>query len=346
MNSSKGEGDGEDMTSPVQGRGLLLITAVMFCAQSLQSEPATEGLEIFINRNFARKPIPQWNGGYLLGYELYPLSAPPVFAYDRNGTKLFERSLVLEGAHEVFLRSTAASRDGRFAFSGTAVSAAGARVGFIAFLGKVGRLIQVVRPERFYPQHSCFTADGTLWVAGTVGSDKNRVEEDHNVLRAYSSHGTLKFSLLPRSSFAPVSRDRGESPHPAVDGRTLSALATNDKVVVFLAAAFQELISVSLDGKVLLRTPTELPSYDFITGLAVGPDGQALISSEKHASSESTKEAEFAFYRFNPLNGSWIELYSRPTRESGVPKAISLVDGNQMLVKIDEDRFRWMSRLP
>ena len=176
--------------------------------------------------------------------------------------------------------------------------------------------------------------------------DKNRVEEDHNILRAYSSEGKLKFSLLPRSGFAPVSGDPVESSHPAVDGRTVSALATNDKVVVFLAAAFQEVISVSLDGKVLLRTPTELPSYNFITGLAVGPDGRPLISTEKHASGNSTKEAESAFYRLDPSNGSWMKLYSRPTRERGLPKAISSVEGNQMLVKIDEDRFQWKSRLP
>ena len=59
------------MTSLARGRELLLITAIMFCPQSLLSEPAAEGQEIFISRNFARKPIPQWHSGYLLGYELY-----------------------------------------------------------------------------------------------------------------------------------------------------------------------------------------------------------------------------------------------------------------------------------
>jgi len=326
-------------------RGLLLIIVVA-CAQSLRSEPATEGLEISIQRNFARKPIPRWNGEYLLGYELYPLAAPPVFVYDRRGAKVFETSLALEGANEVFVRSTAASRDGKFAFLGTAVSITGARVGFVAFLDPAGRLINVVRPDKFYPQHSCFAPDGTLWVAGTVGREKGRAEEDHNILRAYSSEGKLKFSLLPRSSFAAASLDQLESPHPAVDGRTLSALAANDKVVVFLSAAFQEIISVTLDGKVILRRATELPSYDFITGFAVGTDGRTVISSEKQTINHNTKEGEFAFHRFDPLTGSWGKLYSRPMRERGLPRAIALIEGDQMLVKIDEDRFRWVNRLP
>ncbi len=272
----------------------------------------------------------------MLGYERDPLSAPPVFAYDRTGMKLFETPLAIEGAQEVFIKSAAASRDGRFSFSGTAVSGTGARAGFIAFLDAKGRLMHIVRPDSFYPQHSCFTADGTLWVAGTAGKDRNRAEEDHNILRAYSHEGKLKFSLLPRSSFAAVSRDPIESPHPAVDGRTLSALAANDKVVVFLAAAFQEIVRVSIDGKVLLRTPTEFPSFDFITGFAVGPDGRALIS---------TQTTEFAFHRFDPSSG-WTKVYSHPMRDRSLPKAIAAIEGDQMLVKLEEDRFRWMSRLP
>lgn len=334
------------MKSLMQGTELLLITAAIICAQSLWSEPVIEGSEIFINRDFTRKPIPQWKGGYLLGFELHPTAAPPVFAYDRSGKKLFESSLALEGANDVYVRAMAASRDGKFAVSGTAVSAMGARAGFIAFLDEAGRLVRIVRPERFYPQHLCFTADGTLWAAGQVRSDRDRPVEDHDILRAYSTEGKLKFSLLPRSGFAPESRDQEQSRHPAVDGRTLSALATNDRMVVFLTAGFQEMISVSLDGKVLLRTPTELPSDYYITGLAVGPDGRALISCERRSVSNSTKEGEFAFHRFDLFSGSWTKLYSRPTRERGLPQALALMDGDQMLVRIAADRFRWMSRLP
>ena len=227
------------MTLLVKSRELLLITVVVLGSQSLRAQaPATEGQEIFINRDFGRKPTPRWSNGYLLGFELDPPSAPPAFAYDRNGTRLFERPLSLEGVREVFPRSTAATRDGQFAVAGTAVALTGARVGFIAFVDRAGRLTHVVRPEKFYPQHLCFTSDGTLWAAGTVGND-GRGEEAHNVLRAYTSERVLKFSLLPRSSFAPTSRSPVENPHPAVDGRILSALATNDTVLVFVAAEFQ-----------------------------------------------------------------------------------------------------------
>lgn len=336
------------MKALTEGReGVLLLFAALavLCTQPLWCEPATEGSEIIIGRSFSRKPIPQWKGGYLVGFELHPVSSPPVFAYDRSGQKLFETSLALDGAHEVWVRSMAASRDGRFALSGMAISPSGVRAAFIAFLDQTGRLIRVNRLERFFARHLCFIADGTLWAAGSAGSVDNRGEEDHHVLRAYSVEGNLKLSLLPRSSFAPVSDDLALNPHPAADGKTISQLTANDKVVVFMTAGFREMIGISPDGQVLFRTRTGKPaSCDFITGFAVGPDGRVLISCEARVGAAS--QADFAFHRFDPSSGSWTRLYSRSARERGLPKSIALIDGDQMLIKIEEDRFRWMSRLP
>lgn len=131
---------------------------------------------------------------------------PTVFAYNRQGNKRFERPLALDAAHELFIRSVAASGDGRFAYGGTTVASTGERLGFIAFLDGQGRSLQILRLPRFYPQHLCITADRTLWVAGTRDSDRYRPEEHHDVLRAYSGDGTLKFSQLAHSSFAAESR--------------------------------------------------------------------------------------------------------------------------------------------
>lgn len=139
-----------------------LITAAITCALPLCPAPAPEGTEILIARDFARKPVPQWTNGYLLGFELHPVYAPTVFAYNRQGNKVFERALALQGAQEVFVRSTAASRDGRFAYGGTAVASTGERSGFITFLDGQGQSVRILWLPRFYPQHLCITADRTL----------------------------------------------------------------------------------------------------------------------------------------------------------------------------------------
>lgn len=52
------------------------------------------------------------------------------------------------------------------------------------------------------------------------------------------------------------------------------------------------------------------------------------------------------FIAFDPITGSRTKLCSRPTREKGLPKAIELSEGNQLLVTMAADRFQWISRLP
>lgn len=304
-------------------------------------QPATEGSEILIDRNFSLKPIPQWKSGYFLGYERDPVSSPPVFAYDRSGQKLFETPLALDGAQEVYVKSMAVSRDGLFAFSGLAVNWSGARVPFLAFLDQAGRLVRVNRPEGFFPRHLCFTEDGTLWAAGL-----DPREVDHAVLRGYSPDGKLKFSLLPKSSFRAASADRALDTDPAADSNTISQLATNNKIVVFLTAGFRELIGIYPDGQVGFRKPMDKPSgCDFINGFAVAPDGRFLISCEERGDSAGGG-AGFSFHQFDVGNGSWVRLYGRSVGQTGLPQSIGFIEGDQMLITLAPGRFRWMSRLP
>ena len=135
-----------------------------FLFHPISSLPAQTSVgEIVINRStFA--PIPRWQNQYLLGSEFEPSSSPPIFAYDVNGGKVFERQLTIDGAVRVYVKSMAASRDGRFAATG--VADLDTRTPFIAFLDRSGRIIRLVRPDHFYSNHLCFTSDGNLWAAG------------------------------------------------------------------------------------------------------------------------------------------------------------------------------------
>src|SRR5438270_54947 len=84
---------------------------------------------------------------YRLGYELEPFSSPPIFAYDVNGSKVFETRLSIAGALELYIKSMAASRDGgRFAASGLAVNL-NTRTPFIAFLDRTGQVTRLIRPD-------------------------------------------------------------------------------------------------------------------------------------------------------------------------------------------------------
>jgi len=285
--------------------------------------------------------VPWWHDQYLLGYELEPFSSPPIFAYDVNGSKVFETRLSIAGALEVYIKSMAASRDGgRFAASGLAVNL-NTRTPFIAFLDRTGQVTRLIRPDHFYGQHVCFTRDGNLWVAGHAVPFGP--EPEYDILRVYAPDGTLKASYLPRTSFAPGSPDRTMYPTPSVDGGVLwRQLAANDNLVVFLTVGYRQMVGLSLDGRVLFRTKVDLQDRrGSVTGLAVAPDGRVYLSSQEPVPGDPRTVAT-VFDRFDPASGQWSTIYRRATRERGLPRGVSMFDHERMLVELQAGRYAWV----
>ena len=319
-------------------RALWVLAPFLF--HPISSLPAqTSAGEIVINRSsFA--PIPRWQNQYLVGSEFQPSSSPPIFAYEINGGKVFERQLTLDGAHQVYVKSMAASRDGRFAATGLAVNL-DTRTPYIAFLDRSGQVTRLVRPDHFYPNHLCFTSDGNLWAAGHVGP--RSPEPEYDVLRVYGPDGAIKATHLPRKSFASVSQDLAMYPAPAADGGAAiwPQLAANDNSVVFLTIGYQQMVGLSLDGRELFRTKVELAERGMVTGFAVAPDGRVYLSSQEPVAGDP-KTYEYVFHMFDPANGKWSAIYRRTSKERGLPRAVAMFDHERMLVDFRAGEYAWV----
>jgi hypothetical protein len=318
--------------------------AVIWIPLASGQSPAPAGTEVIISRDFVHQPLPKWENGFLVGFGLEPPSAPPVYAYDRAGDRLFEAPLAIAGASRVRLRSMAASRDGRFAFSGLAENQPGTAAPFIAFLDRAGRITRLIRPEGGSARHLCFAPDGTLWAAmSLLGARRDEPAPEHDLLRAYSPGGELKLSLLPRSTFAAFSEGEDGHPHPALDSRFMpSQLAAGESGIAFISPGYKQLVRLSPDGKLISRTPIERPAPQaLITGFALGPDGEVYLSTQAPAGENGT---DFGFYRWDEGAGAWARVYSRPSGETGRPTAVAMIERNAMLVTIAEGRYRWAAR--
>lgn len=327
------------------GRGSCIgVILSVGCVSAILCQTAYGGDEVVVPRNFMGQPVPKWENGFFVGFEFTPERSPSVYAYDRNGNKVFETWLELDGAYKVVLRSMAASRDGRFAFSGVAENGSATRVFFIAFLDSAGRIVRVNRLDRIAARHLCFSADGTLWAAvQPVLQYPDLTAPEHDVLRAYSPSGDLKFSLLPRSSFAATPDDPLQS-HPVADGQSAaSQLAANGSEVAFMSSGFKELVRVSLAGKLLSRVRMERPAKSYLTGFALAPTGGVYASTQEDDPGDA-KKLDFAFYRWNPANSNWDKLFRRSSRDRGLPLAIAMLEEDgRMLVKTEDGRFRWLA---
>jgi len=330
------------------GIGWLIAALATSCVQPVLSQQDTStGTGISIPRTFAHHPTPKWENGFLVGFETEPQHSPLVYAYDRGGQRLFEVPLAIDGASRVLVRSMAASRDGRFAFSGGAQSASGASVFFIAFLDRAGQITRVNRLSGLRARHLCFAPDGTLWAAVHAGQrvPGSGVEPEHDILRVYTPQGELKFSLLPRSGFGPVTGDWIRHPHPAEEYEFLpTQLAANDSETVFISPGFKQLVRVSRDGRVLSRTTVDRPALDApVTGFALAPNGEIHISTQEKSGSD-TKQSDFVFYRWNTVAGQWIRIYSRSSRERGRPIALEMFEQDRMLVRTGDARYQWVGQ--
>ena len=311
-------------------------------ASSAFGQLANGDNQVIVSRSFMGQPVPKWENGFLVGFELAPERSPTIYAHDRDGKKLFETLFEIEGAYKVFIRSMAASRDGRFAFSGVAENGSAERVFFIAFVDSTGRTTRVNKLERVAARHLCFAGDGTLWAAvqGVV-QHPNRSAPDHEILRGYGPDGNLKFASLLRSTFVATPEDPLQ-PHPVDDSQNAtSQLVANNSEVVFMTSGFKELVRVSSAGRLLSRVKMERPKNSYVSGFALGADGTIYLSTQEEDPAVP-KITNLVFYRWNSTGSKWDRLFTRTSRERGLPLAIAMIEANHMLVKWGEGRFRWI----
>src|SRR5205085_1856990 len=64
--------------------------------------------ETNLNYDSRNKPVPKWENGYFLAYDLEPDNAPVLYVFDSAGEKLFRTSLAFDGVARFTPSSVAA----------------------------------------------------------------------------------------------------------------------------------------------------------------------------------------------------------------------------------------------
>ena len=99
-----------ETSSPFLLAAILALSSAPLLSQQL-------GHKLILNREITARPVPVWDNGYILGFELEPGDAPPVYAFDSAGTKIFDTTLSMKGVSRIWINSVA-GRQGSFAVSG------------------------------------------------------------------------------------------------------------------------------------------------------------------------------------------------------------------------------------
>src|SRR5438552_13797060 len=80
--------------------------------------------EFSVNYDFASRPIPKWENGFLIAYQTYK-EPSAIFLFNRSGQLALQTSIEIPNYGEIKIFDVAASSDGRVAIaaSGTGVGA-------------------------------------------------------------------------------------------------------------------------------------------------------------------------------------------------------------------------------
>ena len=275
--------------------------------------------EIPLNYDSSGGPSPKWENGYFLAVRLQPDYAIPVIAFDSHGSKLFESSLSLDGVARIHPDGLAISPSGSFVISGTAFGADGSFISFIAWLDRTGKVVRVVRLDRFSATAMCFSGEH-LWTVGRAITYPSQAEApDHDIIRIYDSQGRFEKSLLPRSTFP------AETFHP---GR-LAFLASNGSKVVFFSGELGYLVQLSQDGIVLDQKTAPLPTSPLVSGLAISTSSDILMSCQ---TVNPDKTTQVSIYRWSQLLSKWDIVYSAAALQPSGYRSLMGFDGNTALV--------------
>jgi hypothetical protein len=235
--------------------------------------------------------VPTWDQHYLLHLEIAK-DPSLVTMYDRDGKKVLEGRVTLQGASRISLRAAGATQGGQIVAAGGAMMGDGSNQYFIAEIGATGHTVQAIQLGDFSPQQVCTASDGTVWVLGynqgSNDSAEDSAEADTNILRHYDfANGLLGGYVSLRSLSA--ARDAVllvESPHES------SLSCEKDRVsLLFLSASrsVAQYVVVNTSSQEVSRWSVIAPFAEAkANGFAVTDDGEVFVSLTGWSDSEST----------------------------------------------------------
>lgn len=214
-----------------------------------------------------------WSKGYLVSFGATEMKEP-VALYDRAGNWLFATFPIFEGALHIYGQDAVPTKSGTVILAASATTADGTVADIIAEVGKSG-VMRVIRTTHFYVYKVCAAAGGTVWAYGEELTEDRKGESRANypVLREYSfDKGQLR-TALSRATVHP------QSGTPLGGARRDVFLECNDKKIVVLNGATQELMEYDLASNTLSRWPIASFGEGFyMTGAALTESGDVYVS--------------------------------------------------------------------
>lgn len=170
---------------------------------------ATVASTVVIGHDNSNKPIPRFSNGFMIFYER---TRPAVTVYDREGKRIAQTVLQIEGADVINIVDVTADRKGSTITSASIRSHDGQRVvSALIWLGTDGRIQRVVRLDSFAARKLHVTPSGSLLALGAERDSGARETSDHQMVLVFSPDGRMISSIAHRSTFA-------SRIHPSADG--------------------------------------------------------------------------------------------------------------------------------
>ncbi len=267
--------------------------------------------------------IPKWDNGFFVRFEIPDGgTTPAVYLQDADGKDLTKAVVSMPDAVENALSDVAVSPQGELAVAGGASWPGGRGTGYILFLDKTGKALQLLRTAPFSPLRICFGADGTVWAIGWELDASGMELAEYNILRHYGRDGKVIHSAIPRSLFSlpghlgPVSQSY--------------LTASGDRIGIY-SDRTREWIEVSATTGALVRrwAGPDLGPKSRVVGAFLTNSGFAYVSAENRDTQVRTA------LKLDRYTGTWADVKNISHRIVGT-------DGESVLELFAHSQIRWV----
>ena len=286
--------------------------------------------------------VPDWDRGYVIHYEIemnHSPDTPMIVMYDATGKRIRQGRIWPQGASDVSIRRTAASREGAILAAGAATMQDRSFQRYIVKTDRAGNTVQTLLTGSFGAEQMCEAQDGTIWTLGRDVKD-GEVQRGSEVLRQYSFENGLLHSYLPQVSVEAVVPPRSKTPWFVPFGSYVRC--GKDKVSVYLEFT-DEYVEVDTSSFELKRWKLDVSVVDGgkASGLGITEDGKVYASFSKHGMTgpselkglyEVKADTNNSVARLLPVEGTIGVLEHGKLPPPGTVMLLWGADGNQLVL--------------
>ena len=267
--------------------------------------------------NLAGWPRRHWVNGYLISYGINAQPNSPILqAFDEHANLTTSGTVWFPESGTLSIQSVSVNHNGTVYVSAASISSGGALADFIAALDDRGYISNTVRTSPYIAYRICPTPSNTVW---TLGVDRHTIRSggDDLMLREYSfAKGEIRATLDMSALNA---------------GRVSSSsmfLACNDLMLgAFIDSARKWITLDFRTGKLTVRDTPALSSKSKVTGIALTPGGE-LVVSIYHPVDTTPVVGLFVLSNLSGLPLHWVAVRGAISAMTTRPSAVAELLGN------------------